>query len=768
MSMSLLSHPNKLLKAHLSDVAESALSILDSKIYSIPEIHQKKYSLSKDIIRQVVYYSAIFHDFGKATVYFQQHLAGKNETRLAYHAELSSVIGYYFFMKNVGNELGAILLYINILKHHGNLDNYDRMIEQIEIEDDIEIFLTQLSSIDPVQIRDIYTPFKLDIDISLLSESSLKLSVKSIHRSFSILDTNTDSYLFILFNFIFSILICSDKEDAIFRDAKRKVEISNKIVPDIVIKYLKQFDSKCELNRVRQELFSIADSFINEHNKYCSLYSLNLPTGSGKTLNAFNIALKLREKTSPKGRIIYALPFTSIIDQNYSVFEKVLEFPDNTVLLKHHYSTTIDYKEGKSARDYDESRFLTESWKSELTVTTFYQLFHTLFTAKNKYLKKYFNLINSIIIIDEVQAIPTKYFRLIAETLSALVTYFHTSVIISTATKPLIFNSPLLEIVDLKMLEQYRENFNRYILNYENESRLQIEDFANEIVKKIKGENFVKILVVMNTINSSLELYSLLRKKISDYEFIYLSTNILPIHRKERIQKIMEKDKKQMIVSTQLIEAGVDIDMDIVFRDFAPLDSIIQTAGRANRNGEKRQAPVWIFNLVNEKDKEFSSFIYDMSQRTVTKELIAMNPNVEEKDIGNLIDSYYKRIGEITSSQDSLKLIESISHFNYGDVEQKFELIQGFAKIDFFICIDEEAERIRLEYEEIKNIHDNFERKKKYGQLQNRFQQYIVSINATKEGVQGRFSKESVNFVDSKYYNEETGFKFPESSMEFF
>jgi len=315
--------------------------------------------------------------------------------------------------------------------------------------------------------------------------------------------------------------------------------------------YIKQpeFEEKnrSAVNHIRDEIRMSALKNIYLSYKNYRVFTLTAPTGTGKTLTALSTALKLRKllkkeldlKNEP--RIIYSLPFTSIIDQNYDVFDGVLsqiedfEKHESEYLLKHHHLSEIFYKtEGvDKEKDIDESLALIESWESEVVVTTFIQLFYALIGYENRSLKKFHNIVNSIIILDEVQNIPIEYWQLVQETLNAMANYFNCRIILMTATKPLIFKEGTYK----ELVDNYENYFNSDELNrvcLRVDSReMQITDFCNGL-NDLSGGSY---LFVFNTIGSSLKFYADIKAKMQqsnlNFKAYYLSTNIIPKIRKK-------------------------------------------------------------------------------------------------------------------------------------------------------------------------------------------------------------------------------------------
>ena len=326
------------------------------------------------------------------------------------------------------------------------------------------------------------------------------------------------------------------------------------------------------------------------------IYSISLPTGLGKTFTSVSFALKLVSRMSKDNlpyKVVYCLPFTSIIDQNFTVLEEVYQSvirkkPDTSVLLKHHYLSDVFYK-GKQEYDIEKSSHLIGSWESSMVITTFVQFFHTLFGNINKPLIKFSSMQNTIVILDEIQSVPYKYWLLLNQILPEIASRLNMYFILVTATQPLIFNEEKGEIKELvAKKKEYFSLFNRTTIFPRVSQSLHIDDFCDEMLEMVRQNPDKDILIILNTIKSAKQVFNFLQESEVDKnsnELIFLSTAVIPKHRRRRILSISEEStKRKIVVSTQLIEAGVDIDMDIVVRDIVP--GFYYSGGRQSKSSQ--------------------------------------------------------------------------------------------------------------------------------------------------------------------------------------
>lgn len=759
------------------------------------------FSINKELLKEVAFLIGLCHDLGKATSYFQDYLYAiqhqqENNTQQEYkqHSLLSALFGYILvedYIKGIkeGNKLLKYLpsiSWIIIKRHHGDLDDIFKEFDysMYEIDKAKEIIKIQFNAMNLEEISEILKPYtELKIDEDILT-SLLKVLDEITEEEDRFLDyQEEESYeLFILSKFLFSALISSDKYDAIFH---QREEIFPITIEDCLVdsyKILKRFDQKDSVNKIREKVYKDVIGSIQKLGNKNKIMSITLPTGTGKTLTAVSAALKLRQRllkeTGRSYKVIYTLPFTSIIDQNYSVLEEMFkkvqgEKPTNNVLLKHHYLSDLHYsmKSPDEMLQINESRYMIENWKSQIIVTTFVQFFHSIFSNRNTALGKYSNIANTIIILDEIQSIHHKYWEIINNLFKAMASYLDIYFILVTATQPLIFIKEKNEVVELaKDSEEYFSLFNRTRLHLNIRESLSMEEFLDVLMNLIEDNPQKDLLIVMNTIKSSLEVYDYITKlELQKTELYYLSTNIIPKDRKTRINAIKEeREFRKVIVSTQLIEAGVDIDVDIVIRDFAPLDAINQVAGRCNRNGKKQQSDVYIFRL-NNGHKEFHQYIYDPILISKTLDILIPYNIIEEKDFYKIAQAYFQLVKNHKSKDTSKKLLENIYKVEHRKANESFKLIeQDYEKVDVFIELDEKAKGIWNQFQRLKEIKDPIQRKNQFYQFKKEFYDYVISINKEKflkelDGFCGYISYEELEGA----YDKETGYKLIDEMIVF-
>ena len=453
--------------------------------------------------------------------------------------------------------------------------------------------------------------------------------------------------------------------------------------------------------------------------------SLTAPTGMGKTLAALSAAFILRERLAKchgeAPRIVYALPFINLIEQNYQVARDVLawgvpdfEANEQRYLLKHHHLADIAYQVEDEDLPVAEALLLTEGWESEIVVTTFVQVFHTLLGHQNGMLRKLHNLIGAVLVLDELQNLPMEYWPVTRRVFDVLRQEMGLTVLQMTATRPLVFvddaGQPAAE-------ELHPDPPRLFGLMRRTEMEVDltprpVEALADEVADLAEAHGAV--LVVVNTVRTSLELYRALRARgvgqgitawaegepfpLEDdaAALVYLSTNIVPKHRAERLaflQAWLKAGRRAVVVATQVVEAGVDLDFPVVVRDLAPLDAIIQAAGRCNREGRRPTGRV----LVRQLEHSGAVRVYGVVHMQQAKELLKDVNRLPEPKYAALVERYFRQVQGLKSQQKSRALWQAYLRLRYdgdncGDVPclSNFRLMDEMPTVPVFVALTEE------------------------------------------------------------------------------
>ena len=763
----LLSHPDKLLIKHLSEVATIATATVSKEGYYFT--FRDEIEITPRQLTDLVWIAGAFHDLAKATSYFQAYIRDLKgvHSNLKNHAHLSSVFAYFIARKYcqqlIENELLKILLpilvYNAVKRHHGNIINLG---DEILIKDEeYELLTKQIKSIDCESINIIINQLLNHIDIKSSWEEFVNyFEIKEFDKeledfSFDILD---DQYLklspqlrtsiFYLFQVIYSALMYADKNDVILEDLKienRSTDITN---------CLTQFRERKGFNHARSEIdelkneayFNTLDNLGKVFSSGTHIYSLTLPTGLGKTLTAYAIADKLRILTgNTTAKIIINIPFTSIIDQNFEVYREVLETDSSQILLKHHHLAEPSYKDGSErVYDFDKSQFLIETWQSETVVTTFVQFLETILSMDKTKLMKLAHLKNSIVLLDEIQTIPYPLWETIRESFKALGETLNMYFVLISATQPLIF-TPGEDIVELvPNYQKYFRFFNRTKLHYTGEP-VNFEEFIEIVAEYAIDQPKKDILVILNTkeaVRKCFERFTAL--ELEDTDYFFLSTLITPFERKIIIAKIKENtETRKVIVSTQLIEAGVDISVDTIFRQLSPIDSIIQSAGRANRYNEKLEiSDVFIYEI--EDFKRVTNRIYGSDLILKTKNVLKDFHQIEESDYLQLIERYFKEVRK-QSNETTSNLLKAILELRFAEIDLKW--IEERKSESVFIQLNEESKSVWDKYLALYSQVGltPWKRKSMFAEIKSQFYDYVINVPVPYGESKINFDGEQIN-----------------------
>lgn len=776
----LMSHPNKKLENHLKNVADFSYDV-----FNFLEIE------NKELFSNISFLIGLTHDFAKSTSFFQTYLSDHTKKENTQHSFLSAIFTYYVVKNyldknNINFESNlSIISYIVVLAHHGNLKDITKLDDYNEKKINSKMVLKQIEDLKSSDdnLSKFYDDFEIDFFrfFDEFDEISEEITDELLIFSF---EGNIDNYFYILL--FYSSLLDADKMDA--SESKR---INRENIPGDIVDIFKKNnlrDSKDNINKTREEAYQEVNGNILNMDLNERILSIELPTGIGKTFTGVSAALKLKERINNElnfnPRIIYSLPFLTIVDQNSDTISSILNesnLKGSNFLLNHNHLSDMNYK-SNDLEEYNisNSKILIEGWNSEIIVTTFIQFFYSIISNKNKSLRKFHNITNSIILLDEIQSLPYKYWKIINLFFKKLAYEYNCWIILMTATQPYIFKeNEIKSLVD--NVEYYFNKFDRVNYNFNLDSQ-NFEDFKKEFVDKISNDLKNDYLVVLNTINSSKELYEFINDYYSvmdydiylddcngicyigdDIQLIYLSNNIIPKHRLEKINAIKESHRQSIVISTQLIEAGVDIDVDIIYRDLAPLDSLVQTAGRCNRSGNKEKGVVNVISLKNENGKSYSSFIYDSLLLNKTKEVLTSLNQISEKEFNLAAAKNYFKLIYNSGTQDDY-LIKIIENLRFPEIPSNFKLIEeDIQKVDVFVVINSEAKLLFEKYNDLINNYKGFDRKNEFLKIKNKFYKYVISVDETKIGSANNLCNDEIFYIGEndvfRKYDLDTGFK---------
>ena len=611
--------------------------------------------------------------------------------------------------QNVGENVNlinvVIALVVIVAKHHGNLPDF--------------MPRDQFGILSLEGIKDMQSYLKTDVDsisdfVSYITGEDCKAMLSNQNNLYKFRDSltfNQNKYdlsldFYLKVQNIFSILIKADKTDAgnfreIFQDSIRKVEEFCKYYSKVLDLYLSNLNSISPINVLRTGIRKKAIENIRQGLKNNQrVFELTAPTGSGKTLMLLSLASEIEKLKGPK-RIIYGLPFLSITEQVETEVLKIFKGYENFICRIDSKSSNSEYSKLQESmdsnptienfRELNRLEYLENTFSYPFIITTFVRIFETMLSNNNKELLKLNNFSHCIFLLDEIQALPPRLYGFFIAYLSKFCLKYDSYAVISTATQPnfiLPEYDPEIErffhgyITPYKLLPLcYFEDslFNRYTIQYDRES-INIEILASRVLGEKKST-----LVILNTISDTKKLYDILINANINYPVFLLNTHFIPRDRTLKIylvKRLLRKEVKVILISTQLIEAGVDIAFPIIYRDFTTISSIIQSAGRCNRNGNIKEGG--IVNLICLKDDNGirSELIFrgkDKSMLHITRDVLKENSykecemlSVQQKFFNDIKDKMlFGKYGKDLSSdflQDMSKcMFEKIGKFSLID-----------------------------------------------------------------------------------------------------
>lgn len=404
-----------------------------------------------------------------------------------------------------------------------------------------------------------------------------------------------------------SVLVDADRTDtAEFMDGIKPREFDTNLIWENMYK---KTEEMCEgfrrkTDRISLKRMNISDKCARFAEKERGICRLAVPTGGGKTVSSLRFAVNYCKKFGKK-KIFYIAPFMSILEQNSDVLRSIA---GDEVLLEHHSNIAAEIDSGDELNDYERK---CERWENPVIATTAVQFLNTLFSGKMSSVRRFHNLENAVIIIDEIQSLPIKCVYLFNLAMNFLSRICGSVIVLCSATQPALehVDYPLLLDREESMTGDYSTDFESFkrtelisAIRAEQYTYEQAADYAYQ--KYIENQN---LLMIMNTKKSAVELFGLLKERCRNSEnsakVIHLSTFMCPTHRKEKLERVrglLNENKPVICVTTQLIEAGVDVSFRCVIRSAAGAESVAQAAGRCNRHGEDKLRPVYVINIKDE------------------------------------------------------------------------------------------------------------------------------------------------------------------------
>ena len=752
----------------------------------------------------------MLHDLGKCTRAFANYLEWCREHPGDYSQKGKvdhSTAGGQLLMRRYGNRGDVALLTVHIaslviFSHHTGLMNYLG-------ENGISDFLNRMEKEDAPQV-DLSYYYK-----TVISERELDALFEEAAHEFSALDARimayapegSEAYHFawgMVHKLLLSMLVDADRLDSaefelgeqqtrLWDTASIWMDFSDKLEQKLAEFSIPSEPQEKKIAELRQK---ISEDCLRAAEELPGIYRLRVPTGGGKTLASMRFALRHAQKYHKK-RIIVVIPYTSIIDQNVKEIRDVFRMDE--AILEHH-SNVIMEDDGEDTESMDARRILTERWDVPVIFTTQVQFLNTLFDGGNTPLRRLHALRDSIIIFDEIQTLPVRCTYLFNAAMNFLKDFCDVTAVLCTATQP-----PLAQLdVPLEMsvhadltsdVAEVFEGFRRVRIEYIcKDGGISLDEIAAAIVRS--AEEIGDVLCIVNLTAQARDLYEAVVEQTQtserDVRVVHLSTKMCPAHRKEILKEVREELKRHkdhpeqrlICISTQLIEAGVDVSFPVVYRALAGFSSIAQAAGRCNRHGELERGIVRLFALENEN----LSRLADIAQgRKIACDLLYQS-SADEILTPQMMDRYFRRFYKGRTARDmrfpmksrnTIFDLLSANEAGFQKADERGEApdlcyMQAFRDAGrAFEVIDSHTEAVLVPYGDGKELIVEFNDiqfdKQQIGKKMNAAQQHMVNLFSYEiqklAQLGGIWRTESgVMALREEYYNEAFGVQTEEQS----
>lgn len=600
------------------------------------------------------YCCGMLHDIGKYSDAFQERIRNKSN-RLVDHATAGAKVcldqgGCYSF-----------LCYC-IAGHHAGLPDYGNSSDSGSAR--------SLMGRRKKEIQD-FTAYKKEIQIPQINAAPFDPRQSP----------DPDFSLSFFIRMLYSCLVDADFLDTENFMKNGNAERDTGEAPEILLKRLEQYIAGW-LSNEKTDTVNGRRTEILKHCLSCGelkrgMFQLTVPTGGGKTVASLAFALRHAVENG-LDRVIYVIPYTSIIEQNADVFRKILG--EQNVLENH---CNVDYE---SSEELKSMQLAAENWDKPVVVTTNVQFFESLYANKSSKCRKLHNIANSVIIFDEAQMLPPDYLKPCLAAMEELVDRFQCSIVLCTATQPALTSFFRTDRKITELCPRVQEQFRFF-------ERVTIQNMGTvteeELMEKLSVEK--QALCIVNTKKKAQRIFH----KLEGDGVYHLSTSMYPQHRRrvlEKIRKRLSNDEKCILISTSLVEAGVDLDFQNVYRQLAGVDSMIQAAGRCNREGKRNKEDSSVFFF------QFDEKEYVPGQRLqidVSKMLLSEGTDIASlQGIQKYFEALYHFRGE---SLDKKKILEEFKNkrYNFAKAASDFKLIEENTKTVFIPQEPEAAELLK-------------------------------------------------------------------------
>lgn len=610
-------------------------------------------------MKELMYVMGLLHDIGKYQSSFQKRIEGKN-IKVEH-----SICGAHLAKEFYPNAMGIMMQYC-IAGHHSGLPDGgfpNDTPDQSTLQGRMKRSSEDISA------------YEKELIVPDIEENGF---LEFLMRDCDSKEKLIDKFAF-LTRFSFSCLTDADSLDTAkfcgnFSKSHMQADFERclKKVED----HFSSFRCKTQLQKSRallqEQVFKKADLD-------AEIYLMNMPTGSGKTLCSVKFALE-RAIRSHKKRIIYIIPYNSIIDQTADLFQNL--FGEDADILRHQSTYSYEEEENLSEEDRQVMKYATENWDAKFIITTAVQFFESVYANKRGKLRKLHNMSDSLLIFDEAHLMPVKYMQPCLQAVAYITRYLNSESVFLTATMP-----------DFSHLVKRYAFSDSKIINLVNDTSLfnQFQKCRYQFLGEINEENIVNrtepypsSLIIVNKRSTARKIYHICKGKkyhLSTYMTAYDRKKVLEEIRRDLLQ--LERDfpdladvpdeRKIVIVSTSLIEAGVDLDLYTVFRERSGLDQILQAGGRCNREGKRHKGDVFIFDFEEEKGKASQD-----ERSNITKGLLN---KYEDISCPECIREYFNRLFFIKEkemqSHTMSRRCSDLASIPFKEYAEEFEVVES-------------------------------------------------------------------------------------------
>lgn len=604
-----------------------------------------------------------FHDLGKYSQKFQDYLREKTakgpDHSTAGAQELVNIFG-------LENKKKIKPLLYAIMGHHSGLpngkDNDESCLEE-RLKKKIEN----------------YDGWKKEIEPPKLTLDAMKNRYLNLRRDD---DAKTAFAFSFLIRMLFSTVVDADRLNSEeFGDEEKHHKRGNypslEELRDRLEKHLSKFEGNSEINKIRNGILTKCKKLANKEG---GIFKLTVPTGGGKTLSSMAFAIN-HAIYNNLDRIIYVIPYTSIIEQNANVFREA--FGDLGFAVVEHHSNFDESRVVKQDDDIQAWELSTENWDAPIIVTTTVQFFDSLFSCKPSRCRKLHNIAKSVVILDEAQMLPTKFLYPSLRALEELSLHYKTTLLLCTATQPALEEREKFKGIKIKEENEIVGNKSEVEELYRHLERVNVTFLEKpvtdeELIDKLANNQ--SVLCIVNTRGKARRLFEMLKNKNCQNLF-HLSASMCPEHRFKKIETVkqfLSEGKNCTLISTQVIEAGVDIDFPVLFRETTGIDSIAQASGRCNREDKlKYKGKVFVFQFEEGVTRLFKE------ESECTKEVRRQFPQILSLEaINKYFELHFWRKGD---ELDKKKIIERLKedalnmNFPFREISNDFSVIDAYS-----------------------------------------------------------------------------------------